>query len=145
MVEECIYFNVTKFSRAINLLWEEEYRLLNLSPSQAYLLQFILDKPGETPKVLAEKMGLKLSTITRLVDGLSTKGLVERKKENKDKRECNIYPTKSGKNLERALNKTSKVMHKKIRKLLGEKDVESIVELIIGFNNKIETEREGGK
>ncbi len=142
MFEQCLYFNTIKFSRQINSLWEEAYRPLGLSPSHAYAIQFILEQPGITPKNLAEKMGLNLSTVTRFVDSLMSKKLVERRKENKDKRECSIYPTSSGKKLHADLQLISKTLHKKIRELLGAEDVNSAIALIKDFSNKIISETE---
>lgn len=130
MFEECLYFNTVKFTRMINSFWEEAYRPTGLSPSHAYLLQFILEQPGATPKKLAEKMDLKLSTVSRFVDSLTAKGLVERKKENRDKRECSVYPTKPGINLKDELESISNNLHRKIRKILGETNVTEAVSLL---------------
>ena len=137
MFDKCLYFNTIKFTRLINSLWEEAYRPTGLSPSHAYLLQFILEQPGETPKNLAAKMGLSLSTVTRFVDTLSTKGLVERVKENKDKRECSIYPTQAGKKLKTKLAQTTKILHKKIRVILGNNAVSEMITLLHSFTPKI--------
>lgn len=143
MFDNCLYFNATKFTRLINSVWEEAYRPLGLSPSHAYFLQFILDQPGETLKSLAGKMDLKLSTVTRFVDALSAKGLIERRKENKDKRECSVYPTKEGKKLKSELERISSMLHKKIRKILGAKEVSDAVFLFEQFSRKIKIENEG--
>lgn len=142
MFEQCLYFNTIKFSRLINSLWEDAYRPLGLSPSHAYAIQFILEQPGITPKKLAEKMRLNLSTVTRFVDSLTSKKLVERRKENKDKRECSIYPTNTGKKLQADLQLISKTLHKKIRELLGAEDVNNAITLIKDFSNKIISETE---
>lgn len=143
MFEECLYFNVTKFTRTINVLWEESYRPVGLSPSHAYMLQFILEQPGETPKKLAERMNLKISTVTRFIDSLTAKGLVERRKENRDKRECNVYPTKSGESFKIELKKISKKLHKKVRRILGDINVSDTIEMLKKFNAEINNENEG--
>lgn len=143
MFDECLYFNATKFTRSINSFWEEAYRPIGLSPSHAYLLQFILDQPGETLKNLAEKMDLKLSTVTRFVDALSAKGLAERRKENKDKRECSVYPTKEGKKLKSELAQITKTLRKKIRKILGDNGVSDAVSLLKKFSRKMKVETVG--
>ena len=141
MFEECLYFNVTKFTRLINSIWEEAYRPIGLSPSHAYLLQFVLEQPGATPKKLAEKMDLKLSTVTRFVDSLSVKGLVDRKKENKDKRECSVYPTKRAISLKNELERISKTLHQKIRKILGDTNVSDAISQLKKFSANINNEK----
>jgi len=116
MFEKCLYFTATKFTRLISSLWEEAYRPIGLSPSHAYLMMLVLEKPGDTPKKLSEKMDLKLSTISRLIDGLSVKGFLLRKKANLDKRECCVYPTERGVSLKNDIEEITNTLHKKIRK-----------------------------
>ena len=142
MFEECLYFNLIKFTRMINSFWEDAYRPIGLSPSHAYLLQIILDQPGTTPKKLAEKMDLKLSTVTRFVDSLSVKGLAERRKESSDKRECSVYPTKLAINLKGDLECISKILHKKIRGILGDINVSEAISLLIKFSADLNNEKE---
>ncbi len=141
MFEKCLYFTATKFTRLISSLWEEAYRPVNLSPSHAYLMMLVLEKPGDTPKKLSEKMDLKLSTISRLVDGLFVKGLIIRKKINKDKRECCVYPTQPGINMQNKLNKITTELHSKIRKILGNTDVSDAIVLLKKFSEEIKTEK----
>ena len=144
MFEKCLYFTATKFTRLISSLWEEAYRPISLSPSHAYLMMLILENPGDTPKKLSEKMDLKLSTVSRLIDGLFVKGLIIRKKINKDKRECSVYPTELGVSLKNDLVKITKKLHKKIRKILGNTDVSDAVLLLKKFSKGIKTEKCGG-
>lgn len=47
-------------------------------------------------KVLAEKMYIKESTVTRLVDRMEKEGLVERKKNQEDRRIVNLVLTEKG-------------------------------------------------
>lgn len=141
MFEECLYFTTTKFTRLISSQWEEAYRPISLSPSHAYLMMFILENPGDTPKKLSDKMNLKLSTVSRFIDGLSVKGLIIRKKINKDKRECSVYPTELGINLNNDLTEITKKLHKKIRKILGNTDVSDAILLLEKFSNDIKTEK----
>jgi len=144
MFEKCLYFTATKFTRLISSLWEEAYRPISLSPSHAYLMMLVLEKPGDTPKKLSEKMDLKLSTVSRLIDGLFVKGLIIRKKTNIDKRECSVYPTERGVSLKNDLEKITNKLHKKIRKTLGNTDVSDALLLLKKFSNDIKTEKYGG-
>ncbi len=140
MFEQCLYFNTIKFSRLINTIWEEAFRPLGLSPSHAYAMQFILEQPGISPKNLAKEMTLNVSTVTRFIDNLEAKKLVKRRKENKDKRECSIYPTNTGKKLHTKLQLISKTLYKNIREQLGADEVNNMVTLIKDFTNKIDSE-----
>lgn len=107
-------------------------------------MMLILENPGDTPKKLSEKMDLKLSTVSRLIDGLFVKGLIVRKKTNKDKRECSVYPTELGVSLKNDLVKITKRLHKKIRELFGNTDVSNAVLLLKKFSERIKDEKRGG-
>jgi len=104
---------------------------------------FILDRPGETPKKLAERMGLKLSTISRLIDKLFIKGLVVRRKSNKDQRECCIYPTKTGVYLSGELEEITNKLHINIRKILGDEDTSNAIESLKKITDKINVNNRG--
>jgi len=145
MFDKCLYFNVVKLSRTVNLLWESAFRQFGLSPSQAYLMKFILKEPGDTPKNLAQKMDLTLSTVSRLIDGLAAKKLIEKKKENTDKRESSIYPTDMGKKIEKELNQTLDTLRKRIENLIGNKKLASVIPMLADLNNAIKEDIAGGR
>lgn len=143
MFDKCLYFNVVKLSRAVTAVWENGYRHLGLSPSQAYLMQFILKQPGDTPKSLAQKMDLQLSTVSRLVDGLGAKGLITKKKENTDKRESSIYPTDAGKKMGADLKRTTEALRKKVEGLVGRKKLSSVIPVLADLNDSIKSDLAG--
>ena len=78
MYEKCIYFNLSTLNRKITKIWQDEFNLLGLSPSHGYLLSAMAEKPMATQKELSEIMELDASTITRFIDALSTKKLIEK-------------------------------------------------------------------
>lgn len=130
MFDECFYFNVIKLARQIDRLWTDAYRTMGLSPSLAYSLQYILGQPGITPNELSIRMDLEFSTVTRFIDSLVLKGLVERRKESKDKREINIYATDKGKSLKPDFDSISSNLHKNIREILGTEKVTDVISII---------------
>lgn len=130
MFDECFYFNVIKLARQIDRMWTDAYRPTGLSPSLAYSLQYILANPGITPNELSIRMDLEFSTVTRFIDSLVVKGLVNRRKESKDKREINIYATDNGKSLELVFDSISSNLHKNIRETLGTDQVADAISMI---------------
>ena len=78
MYEKCIYFNLSTLNRKITKIWQDEFNLLGLSPSHGYLLSAMAENPMATQKELSEIMELDASTITRFIDALSTKKLIEK-------------------------------------------------------------------
>jgi len=141
MFEQCIYFNINKLTRRVNRIWEQAFKAVNLSPSHGYLLRVVLEQPGITCKALAEVLDLKLSTVTRFVDTLVAKDLLERKKASEDKRESNIYPTKKAKKIEQTLLDVSKNLGRLIRHELGENDVNKTLQKIKLLNKKMDQKK----
>lgn len=66
-----------------------------------FILLFLLDavEDGIAPKDLAERAGITRSTVTGLVDGLESEGLVERHNNPKDRRALKIQLTSKGKSI----------------------------------------------
>ena len=78
MFDRCIYFNLVTLTRKVNKIWQQEFKRLGLTPSHGYLLFAMKELPEATQKELSELMKLDASNITRLIDGLENKGLVEK-------------------------------------------------------------------
>ena len=77
--EHCLNFAAGALSRAMNRLAEEAFGRVGLSPSLAYLLIQISDRPGIPLGRVADVLMLDASTLTRLVEKLEAKGWVERR------------------------------------------------------------------
>ncbi|AFC33865.1 MarR family transcriptional regulator [Paenibacillus mucilaginosus 3016] len=88
--DKCLYFTVSKLNRTITRIAEEEFSRIGLSPTYAFLLMLVNSTPGITPTELSEKLFVTPSTITRFLDKLEGKGLVQRK--GAGKRIC-VHPT----------------------------------------------------
>ena len=78
MYDRCIYFNLSTLNRKISKIWQDEFNLLGFSPSHGYLLAAMAKKPSATQKELSEIMELDASTITRFIDQLHSKKLIEK-------------------------------------------------------------------
>lgn len=89
----CLYFASNALARNITRLAEEAYAPTGLAPSHAMLLMVVIDEPGIGPSEIAEIMLLQPSTVTRFVEKLEQKGLVERKTNGKF---TEVYPTEGG-------------------------------------------------
>lgn len=114
--EQCLYFTVNSLARHINEMAEEEFKITGLTPSHAYLMLTLLDKPGLSQKELSEKMNLKASTMTRFIDKLMSKRLVERVQEG---RSVFIYPTEKGQELRGPIEKAMKNMYERYYEVLN--------------------------
>jgi DNA-binding MarR family transcriptional regulator len=70
-----------------------------LSVSQCYSLEAVYMNGPMTMGELASHLYLELSTVTRIVDSLVTKGLANRAEDAKDRRVCRVRLTRKGRSL----------------------------------------------
>ncbi len=92
----CLYFTANALARKTEKLAQQSWKKVDLSPSHAYLLMIVIEKPGEQPGALATELQLTPSTITRLIEKLEEKKLVIRTTTGKM---ANVYPTPKAKEL----------------------------------------------
>lgn len=131
----CLYFTVSKLSRAITKMAEESFQKTGLSPTHAFLMMLVIEKPGISQSELAEALHLKPSTITRFVDKLVDKGLIERKTEGK--RSFN-FPTENGEAILKDINDGWKILFRSYSEILGEEEGKELNKLINEAGNKLE-------
>lgn len=86
----CLYFSSNALARKMERLAAKAWKPLGLSPSHAYLLLLVLDRPGVQPTFISEQLLLAPSTVTRLIEKLEKQGLVYREAQGK---ETHVYPT----------------------------------------------------
>ena len=119
MFDHCLYFNTTALARQLEKEWAKAFEPFGLTPPQAFLLRAILDRPGLLQREFAEGMVISRPTATRALDGLMTKGLIERRSSAHDGREQSIFPTPSAIAMHASLNEASVQVGKRLKKLLG--------------------------
>lgn len=127
MFNRCIYFNLNTLTRDINRIWDAAFKRHGLSPAHGYLLRAVLSKPGMTQKEIAEELSLDPSTVTRFIDALSARGMIERQPSKDNARESTIFPTKRGRALQDELENTGLELYKSVRKALGARRFDSFV------------------
>lgn len=117
ILDNCLYFSVNKLSRAITRMAEDSFKKTGLSPTHAFLLMLVNNKPGISQSELAEQLHMTPSTITRFIDKLVVKGLIERKAEGK---RSFIFPTKAGENTQQEIKTAWKDLYRNYSAILGE-------------------------
>jgi len=115
-LHNCLFFTTNRLSRAITKMAEEEFALTGLTPMYGYLIRLVIGTPGISQKELSEKLYVTASTLTRFVDKLESKQLVERKVQGKT---VLVYPTDKGKELEATIRRASKNLYDRYQSILG--------------------------
>lgn len=117
MFDDCIYFNISALSRTISKIWQREFERLGLSPSHGYLLFAIVKSPGITQKELSELMELDASTITRFMDTLEQRSLIEKTSRGKG---ASFNVTEHGKKEYRKIKKAMDGLYTLMKDHFGE-------------------------
>jgi DNA-binding MarR family transcriptional regulator len=79
---------------------------LGITPPHAGILRLVAASPAQNQQALAKRLGVLPSRMVILIDELTEKGLVERKRSTKDRRHSELVLTKRGR---RILEKLSKL------------------------------------
>ncbi|MFE1245253.1 MarR family winged helix-turn-helix transcriptional regulator [Fictibacillus sp. NPDC058756] len=135
ILDNCLYFTVNKLSRAITRMAEDSFKKTGLSPTHAFLLMLVNNKPGISQSELAEELHMMPSTITRFIDKLVMKGLIERKAEGK---RSFIFPTETGENTQVEIKEAWKDLYRNYSAVLGEDAGKKLTVLIREAGNTLE-------
>ncbi|MBK9737623.1 MAG: winged helix-turn-helix transcriptional regulator [Saprospiraceae bacterium] len=119
----CLYFSTNALSRIMTKMADEEFTITGLSSSYAFLLMVVNNKPGVQPKEIGQQMQLTPSTITRLIEKLEQKKLVERKTNG---RTTEVYPTDKGLQLEPKIKEAWMNLFHRYTELLGKEEGEKL-------------------
>ncbi len=112
----CLYHSVNALSRVLTKMADEEFAVTGLTSSYALLLMSVNEKPGIQPKEISKEMQLTPSTVTRLIEKLELKGLVERRNSGR----CTlVYPTQLGIYKHKNIKDAWVSLHSRYSELLG--------------------------
>ncbi|MFC0189967.1 MarR family winged helix-turn-helix transcriptional regulator [Fictibacillus aquaticus] len=137
-LEDCLYFNVNRMSRAITRVAEKCFHDTGLSPTLAFMLMAVNSKPGISQTELGAELHIAPSTITRFVDKLVKEQLIERKA---IRTKALIYPTDKGLALQQALDESWEGLQKACSEFLGEKNSKDLTVKLFEAGNILEEEK----
>lgn len=138
MFDHCLYFNTTALARLVEREWTKALKPLGLTPSQAFMLRVVLEKPSLLQNELAKELTISRPTATRTLDGLQKLGLVERRTTEADGREYAIYPTASAREIKERLNAESAAVTRRLKKVLGDTQFKEAVEKLRNIRSSLE-------
>lgn len=122
-----LFFLTSALSRTLTREADDAFATMGISSSHALLLLLIQKEPGIQPSSLAEKIHLKPSTITRLVQKLETRQLIRKESQG---RATSIACTSEGEKLASAIEQKWQSLLKKKREKLGGRYVDVLSEMI---------------
>jgi DNA-binding MarR family transcriptional regulator len=102
----------------------------DLTPDQFGVLAVLWDDPGMTQGEIARHLVKDAPNITRIVDRLEAKGLLERRKDPGDRRAHRVYPSKRGIALKRTLGPEVLNIRTELYQSLSHKEQEAMRKLL---------------
>jgi DNA-binding MarR family transcriptional regulator len=119
MFDQCLYFNTTALARTLEREWSKALKPFGLTPSQAFMLRAVVERPGLLQSNLADALAISRPTATRTLDGLQKLGLVERWSTERDGRESAIHPAGDAHALMKRIGAVNSDITRKMRRKLG--------------------------
>jgi DNA-binding MarR family transcriptional regulator len=108
----------------------------DLRPSFLEVLLFICEQEGSTIKEIGYGCGLKKQTMTSHLNELEKRGYIERKLNNQDKREQNIFLTEYGQKFKLNLFECINEIEKKYTDLVGDLELNRVELVLKNFHSK---------
>lgn len=101
-----------------------------LAPAQLGALKRLWKNDGMTNTELGERLFLKTSTVTALIDRMERDGFVYRKRNKEDRRVINIWLTEKGWELKDGVPDLEKIVWGKLAKRLSEEELRELIRLL---------------
>jgi DNA-binding MarR family transcriptional regulator len=113
----CLYYSANALARVLTKMAEEEFAVTGLAPSYAFLLMTVNGKPGIQPTEISAHMQLTPSTVTRLIEKMEHRRLLERKSAGKF---TQVFPTEKSKKLDKKIREAWMSLYQRYSDVLGE-------------------------
>ncbi len=120
-----LYYTTVAFSREISSIADVTFADLGLTPSDAYLIMCVNEKPNIQPTEISAKILLAPSTITRMIEKLEKRDIVTRTYEGKY---TFVAPTAKGKDIYGSVVKKWDEIGAQFTKKLGDSTVSSLIQ-----------------
>jgi DNA-binding MarR family transcriptional regulator len=113
----------------------------DLRPSFLEVLLYVCENEGPSIKEVGLACGLKKQTMTSHLNELEKRGYVERRSNQRDKREQNIFLTEYGEKFKLNLFECIDSIEKNYTDVLGEVELDRVQHLLKNFHIKINSSR----
>ena len=111
----CLYYSANALARIMTKMADNVFASAGLSSSYAFLLMTVNDKPGIQPKEISQQIQLTPSTVTRLIEKMEHRGLIERKHVG---RTTEVYPTDASVELNKKIKEAWKGLYNTYSEIL---------------------------
>lgn len=121
----CLYHSANAFARVMTKMADEAFAPTGLSTSYAFLLMTVNESPGIQPKAISCQMQLTPSTVTRLIEKMEYRGLLERKSKG---RATEVFPTENALALRPVLKTAWQSLYRQYTDILGKEVADKLTD-----------------
>jgi DNA-binding MarR family transcriptional regulator len=132
---QCLYYSANALARIMTRIADEEFASLGITPSYAFLIMSVNNKPGIQPGEISIEMQLTPSTVTRLIEKMEYKGLLERRSTGKF---TQVYTTQEGEEIIPGIKACWRNLYKRYSDVLGEEDAGQLTSMIYDAVRKLD-------
>ena len=133
----CLYYTTNTFSRKISRMADDAFAGTGLTSTYCFILMTVNEKPGANIGFIAETMQLAYSTVTRMVEKLESKGLVEKIVVG---RYTEVHPSKKSLAMQQKLIESWQRLFGRFSQVLGKEVQEELTIRIASANKMMEDE-----
>lgn len=123
--------------RKAQIHWTQILKDVGISAAEYPILICLNYQDGITQEEITERLGIDKSAVTRVIQSLYEKGMVERKKDKIDRRCNRIYLTEEGKKTKEPIEQTKKEWSDTLMKGMTEEEKILFLRLLIQAVNNI--------
>ena len=134
-LECCLFFTANSLARDITRIGEEEFARIGLTPSHAFLLMLAIESPGISQKELSQSMNMAPSTVSRFIDVLAKRELLEKVGEG---RVTYIHPTPQGEQLQKSITEVWASLYNRYSKILGKEQGDQLTRHCLEASRKLQ-------
>lgn len=130
-IEHSYGFLFAKAHQKLMEILEPVFNREDITPKQLGLLLIVHTHAGITQKDAAQRQRIDRTTMTKVVDSLEERGLLERRTDPNDRRAYGLYLTPTGKKKVRALQQALAAAHEVLFSGLRREDVTRLREMLL--------------
>jgi len=128
--EDSIGYRLARAARAHRTQLASAMREIGIHPGQEALLQALATEDGRTMGALADTIGVRPPTMSKMVLRMAAEGLVDRQNDDGDARRARVHLTEEGRSRARALKKRWRRIEKKMAAALSDKDARRLAAIL---------------
>lgn len=130
-----------ELARSMRLVEKSEVGCCGVTLSQCHMLLEVARAGTTSLGDVAASLGLDLSTVSRVADGLVRRGLLRRETDPRDRRRCLLCPTEAGRELVERIERGMSAYVERILNLIPPDRHRTVLEalgLLVGAAKKVE-------